>query len=76
MAENLSSLSVRAIDHFSDLVRCQQLIDLCLEEDGCSEKSQDRIGILLECYRCRMADHLSELDFVLREINLRLRKTP
>jgi hypothetical protein len=73
MSNNISCLTIRAIDELNRLVRVQKLIQLCLEEDTYSPDSQDRLVLLLECYESRMSLHVDELKTYLHTLLLEAR---
>ncbi len=71
MSKIVSSLTIRAIDEYNNLLLTQQLIDICLERlDEYSQENQDRAGLLLDCYRSRMSLHLDELRTHLQRLLL------
>lgn len=68
----LSSLAIRAGDECDTLIRLQQLIYLCLEEQLTTQISHDRVALLLECYQSRACCHFEELELALQKICLEL----
>ncbi len=51
MSKSILRLTIAATDEYYHLVRGQQIVRLCLEEDITSEEGRDTVLLLLECYQ-------------------------
>ena len=68
MSKTISGLTLAATDEYHQLVKGQQIIRLCLEEDITSEEGRDTVLLLLECYQGWLSLHLDELRTKLQNL--------
>lgn len=69
MPRNLASSTIRALDEYARLVYFKELLEIALEElHDPHEKTYDRLQLLLEDFRARYDNSLSELHCHLNAI--------
>lgn len=74
MSKSILRLTIAATDEYHQLVRGQQIIRLCLEEDITSEEGRDTVMVLLECYQGWLSLHLDELRTRLENLLLEVQR--
>lgn len=73
MRESLAVLAVRASDALQRLLALQELLQICLEQfDNPTEKTQERVDLLLSIYLSQVELHFDELRLMLQKIRLRV----
>ena len=74
MSKSISRLTIAATNEYHHLVRGQQIIRLCLEEDISSQEGRDTVLLLLECYHGWLSLHLDELRTKLQNLLLEVQR--
>lgn len=71
--ESLAILAVRASDALQRLLALQELLLICLEQfDNPTEKTQERVDLLISLYLSNSELHFDELRIRLQQIRLRV----
>lgn len=69
MSQNLMSLAIGASDDLSRLLDLQELLRIALEQfDNPSEKTNQRVDLLLSTYLCQVEPWLDNLELGLQRI--------
>lgn len=79
MAEKkqLSSLTIQASNEYVWVYELQEILKICLEQlDNPSEKTQDRVGLLIQLYLSAVDCHLDELNATLEDLRQLVGATP
>lgn len=74
MPRTLMSLTISALDEFGHIRQLQQILEICLEQfDNPSDKTLDRVDLLITLYMSGMELRLDELRTSLERLQVQLK---
>ncbi len=73
MSRSLMTLAIAALDDLARILTLQQLLEISLEQfDDPTEKTEQRVDMLLSCYLSQVEPHFEDLKFSLERIREQL----